>query len=64
MHLFVGALLVLSGLGCLRYVWAGETAFRSEPPFLALCVLLVATGVGVALRARAARLRRTSDTMR
>lgn len=56
MHLFVGALLVLSGLGCLRYVWAGETAFESEPPFLALCVLLVATGAGLAMRARAALL--------
>src|SRR5215510_7695087 len=56
MHLFVGALLVLSGLGCLRYVWAGETAFQSEPPFLALCVLLVATGVGLAMRARVALL--------
>src|SRR5262245_8688424 len=54
MHLFVGALLVLGGLGCLRYVWSGETAFESEPPFLALSVLLVATGVGLALRARAA----------
>jgi len=56
MHLFVGSLLVLGGLGCLRYVWAGETAFESEPPFLALCVLLVATGVGLAMRARAALL--------
>jgi len=56
MHLFVGALLVLSGLGGLRYVWAGETAFQSEPPFLALCVLLVATGVGLAMRARVALL--------
>src|SRR4029453_11146369 len=56
MHLFVGALLVLGGLRCLRYVWAGETAFQSEPPFLALCVLLVATGVGLAMRARAALL--------
>jgi hypothetical protein len=56
MHLFVGALLVLAGLGCLRYVWAAETAFASEPPFLALSVLLVATGVGLAMRARAALL--------
>src|SRR5262245_2172700 len=56
MHLFVGALLGLGGLGCFRYVWAGETAFESEPPFLALCVLLVATGVGLAMRARAALL--------
>src|SRR5262245_60126601 len=56
MHLFVGALLVLGGLGCLRYVVSGETALASEPPFLALCVLLVATGVGLAMRARAAWL--------
>jgi hypothetical protein len=56
MHLFVGALLVLGGLGCLRYVWAGDTAFESEPPFLALSVLLVAIGVGLAMRARAALL--------
>src|SRR5262245_60190775 len=56
MHLCLGALLVLGGLSCLRYVWAGETAFASEPPLLALSVLLVATGMGLAMRARAARL--------
>src|SRR5258705_5524928 len=56
MHLFVGALLVLGGLGCLRYVFAGETAFESEPPFLALSVLLIGIGTGLALRARAALL--------
>jgi hypothetical protein len=55
-HLFVGALLVLGGLGCLRYVFAGETAFASEPPFLALSVLLIGIGTGLALRARAALL--------
>src|SRR5882724_4137725 len=56
MHLFVSALLVLGGLGCLRYVFAGETAFESEPPFLALSVLLIGIGTGLALRARAALL--------
>src|SRR5258705_12979427 len=56
MHLFVGALLVLGGLGCLRYVVAGETAFEREPPFLALSVLLIGIGTGLALRARAALL--------
>src|SRR5258705_618248 len=56
MHLFVGALLVLGGLGCLRYVFAGETAFESEPPFLALSVLPIGIGTGLALRARAALL--------
>jgi hypothetical protein len=55
-HLFLGALFVLSGLGFLRYVWAGETAFRSEPPFLALSALLVGIGAGLAMRARAALL--------
>jgi hypothetical protein len=55
-HLFVGALLVLAGLGCLRYVWAGATAFESEPPFLALSVLLVGIGAGLGARARAAHL--------
>jgi hypothetical protein len=52
----VGALLVLAGLGCLRYVWAGETAFEREPPFLALSVLLVGVGAGLAARARAAHI--------
>src|SRR5881628_1007763 len=56
MHLFVGALLVLGGLGCLRYVVAGGTAFESEPPFLALSVLLIGIGAGLGLRARAALL--------
>src|SRR5262245_24173681 len=56
MHLFVGALLILAGLGCLRYVWAGETAFESEPPFLALSVLLIGIGAGLGARARAALL--------
>ena len=55
-HLFVGAFLVLAGLGLLRYVWAGETSFQSEPPFLALSVLLVGIGTGLAVRARAALL--------
>src|SRR5437773_10455357 len=56
MHLFVGALLVLGGLGCLRYVFAGETAFEREPPCLALSVLLIGIGAGLGLRARAALL--------
>ena len=56
MHLFVGALLVLAGLACLRYVWAGATAFEREPPFLALSVLLIGIGVGLGARARAAHL--------
>lgn len=56
MHLFVGALLALSGLACLRYFWAGAVAFEREPPFLALAVLLIGIGVGVGLRARAAHL--------
>jgi hypothetical protein len=55
-HLFVGALLVLAGLGCLRYVWAGAATFESEPPFLALSVLLIGIGAGLGARARAAHL--------
>jgi hypothetical protein len=56
MHLFVGALLVVSGLSALRYVWAGASGLEREPPLLALGTLLIATGVGLALRARAALL--------
>ena len=56
MHLFVGALFVLAGLACLRYVWAGASAFEREPPFLALGVLLIGIGAGLALRARVARI--------
>jgi len=47
MHLFVGSLLVLAGLACLRYVWAGVPAFEREPPFLALGVLLIGIGAGL-----------------
>jgi hypothetical protein len=56
MHLFVGALLVLAGLACLRYVWAGDAAFGREPPFLALGVLLIGIGAGLGAQARAAHL--------
>ena len=56
MHLFVGALIVVSGLSTLRYAWAGASGFEREPPLFALGVLLIATGVGLALRARAALL--------
>src|SRR5438094_10208820 len=56
MHLFVGALLVLAGLACLRYVWAGVAAFEREPPFLALGVLLIGIGAGIGVRARTAHL--------
>jgi hypothetical protein len=55
-HLFVGGLLVLAGLACLRSFWAGAMAFEREPPLLALAVLLGGIGVGVGLRARAAHL--------
>ncbi len=43
MHLFVGALLVVAGLACLRYA-------------LAMSVLLIGIGAGLGLRARAAHL--------
>ena len=56
MHLFVGSLLVLAGLACLRYVWAGVPAFEREPPFLALGVLLIGIGAGLGVRARTAHL--------
>src|SRR5947208_14221917 len=56
MHLFVGALLVLAGLACLRYVWAGVPAFEREPPFLALGVLLIAIGAGLGVTSRTAHL--------
>src|SRR5436190_1767597 len=56
MHLFVGSLLVLAGLACLRYVWAGVPAFEREPPFLALGVLLIGIGAGLGVRARSAHL--------
>ena len=56
MHAVVAALFILPGLGCLAYVLAGESAMEREPPLLALGVLLVAIGAGLALRARAAHL--------
>lgn len=56
MHLFVSALLVLAGLACFRYVWAGDASIEREPPFLALGVLLIGIGAGLGLRARAAHL--------
>jgi hypothetical protein len=55
-HLFLGAVFVLAGLGCLRYFWAGAVAFEREPPLLAFGVLLVGIGAGLALRTRAARV--------
>jgi len=56
MHLFVGAPSRPGrpGLPALRL--CRETAFESEPPFLALSVLLIGIGTGLALRARAALL--------
>jgi hypothetical protein len=56
MHLFLGAVLGLAGLACLRYVWAGDAVFGREPPFLALSVLLIGVGAGLGARARAAPL--------
>jgi hypothetical protein len=56
MHLFVGALFVLSGLSTLRFAWAGASGLEREPPLFALAVLLLAIGGGLVLRARAALL--------
>jgi hypothetical protein len=55
-HVFSGALFVVAGLACLRYVWAGASAFEREPPVLAFGVLLIGVGAGLILRARAAHL--------
>jgi hypothetical protein len=54
-HVFSGALFVVAGLACLRYVWAGSE-FESEPAVLALGILLIGVGAGLILRARAAQL--------
>jgi hypothetical protein len=56
MHVLVGAILVLIGAGAVAYVVRGAAAFDSEPPFLAAGVLLVAVGLGVWVRSRAAGL--------
>lgn len=56
MHWFVGALLLLAGLSCVRYGLTGASGFEQEPPFLALGVLFVSAGVGLWLRARSASL--------
>jgi hypothetical protein len=55
-HVFSGALFVVGGLVCFRYVWAGASAFDREPPFLALGVVLTGIGAGLILRARVAQL--------
>jgi hypothetical protein len=55
-HVSSGALFVVAGLACLRYVWAGASAFEHEPPVLAFGVLLIGVGAGLILRARAAHL--------
>jgi hypothetical protein len=56
MHALVAALFVLPGLGCLGYVLAAESTMEREPPLLALGVLLVTIGAGLAMRARAAHV--------
>ena len=56
MRIIVGAILVLTGAGSLAYVASGGAAFEREPPFVALGILLVAIGVGVWGRSRAASL--------
>ena len=56
MRLILGVVLVLAGLSTIRSVWGGEASVSPEPPLLALGALLIAFGVGVALRSRAAHL--------
>src|SRR5712691_8256627 len=56
MHIMAGAILILAGAGAVVYVQRGASAFEREPPFLAVGVLLVAIGVGLCVRSRAAGL--------
>ena len=56
MHIIAGAILVLVGAGAVAYVERGGAAFEREPPFLAVGVLLVAIGIGLCGRSRAAGL--------
>jgi hypothetical protein len=56
MHIIAGAILILVGAVAVAYVQRGAAAFEREPPFLAVGVLLVAIGVGLCVRSRAAGL--------
>jgi hypothetical protein len=56
MHIIAGAILILVGAGAVAYVQGGAAGFEREPPFLAVGVMLVAIGVGLCARSRAAGL--------
>jgi hypothetical protein len=56
MHIIAGAILALVGAAAVAYIARGASSFEHEPPLLALGVLLVATGVGLGARSRAAGL--------
>src|SRR5215470_15676056 len=56
MHIIAGAILALIGAGAVAYIGRGASAFEREPPFLAIGIMLVATGIGLCGRSRAAGL--------
>ena len=56
MHIIAGAILALIGAGAVAYIARGASAFEREPPFLAIGIMLVATGIGLCGRSRAAGL--------
>jgi hypothetical protein len=56
MHIIAGAILILVGAGAVAYVQRGAAGFEREPPFLAVGVMLVAIGIGLCVRSRAAGL--------
>jgi hypothetical protein len=55
-NVLVGAIFCLLGAACVAYLWAGGSVLEREPPLLALGVLLIVLGAGLAGRSRAAAL--------
>jgi hypothetical protein len=55
-HIVVGLIFFLLGATCVAYLWAGGSLFEREPPLLALGILLIVLGAGLAGRSRAAAL--------
>src|SRR5262252_8666909 len=56
MHIIAGAIMALVGAAAVAYIARGASAFEREPPFLALGLMLVATGIGLCGRSRVAGL--------
>ena len=56
MHIIAGAILALFGAAAVAYIARGASAFEREPPLLAVGVMLVAVGIGMGGRSRAAGL--------